>query len=79
MTKYHKSISRIYSFIYNDYRNFLNYWYSSDLPLESLSTKLIAPYTKALDSTFFPISWAVMDRLVISIPDPPDPIDMAIK
>ena len=54
-------------------------FYSLKLPLESLSTKLIAPYTKALDSTFFPMSWAVMERLVISIPDPPNPINMAIK
>ena len=47
------------------------------LPLDILSTKLIAPYTKALDSLFLPINSAVIDRLVMSIPAPPDPISAA--
>ena len=34
-------------------------------PLDTLSVKLIAPYTKAEDSVLGPISSAVKDKLVI--------------
>ena len=46
-------------------------------PFENLSSKLIAPYTNALDSVSSPIRSAVTDRLIMSIAEPPRPISIA--
>ena len=60
-----------------NYNLFFNIKIDDIEPFESLSTKLIAPYTKALHSVLFPISCAVIDRVVMSIPAPPDPNNTA--
>lgn len=44
-------------------------------PFDSLSVKLIAPYTNAPLCVFSPIKSAVIPRLVTSITEPPAPIE----
>ena len=48
-------------------------------PLDTLSVKLIAPYTKAEDSVLGPISSAVKDKLVIRTAEPAAPNIAAAK
>ena len=48
-------------------------------PFDSLSSKLIDPYINALDSLSSPMRSAVIDKLMISIAAPPNPIKMATK
>ena len=48
-------------------------------PLDTLSVKLMAPYTNAEDSTLLLISSAVRDRVVISTADPAAPNNTAAK
>ena len=48
-------------------------------PLDTLSVKLMAPYTKAADSVLDPMSSAVRDKLVMSTAEPADPNKIAAK
>ena len=48
-------------------------------PFDTLSVKLMAPYTNAEDSTLVLISSAVRDKLVISTTDPAAPNNTAAK
>ena len=49
------------------------------LPFDTLSTKLIIPYTNALDSLFLAMRSATIDKLFIRMPAPPDPRKAATK
>ena len=48
-------------------------------PLDTLSVKLMAPYTKAEVSVLFPISSAVRERLVMRTAEPAVPNITAVK